>query len=150
MKQFLVFVVEPYRMMVEALQVRELLVRGGGGRISGGGHIAWRGRLVPEIGLAVLLGLSGELAACGVDLIYGEGDAGALVMLRADRVIGLRSVVPSDLLPLPLLAPELPKLFSGIVLDPADGKGILWLNARPEEFLAMERSRHRGFSPASA
>lgn len=139
MRTFLVFTIEPYRLMVDALRVHELLERDRAGRVRGGGHLSWRGRLVPEVALADLLGRKSAAPAGGVDLIYGDDMSATLVMLRADRVVGLRDINESDLHFLPPLGPELSRLFSGLVLDPADGKGTLWLDAWPEVLLDMGR-----------
>jgi len=144
MRTFLVFTVEPFRLMVDAFRVHELLVRDAAGRIRGSGHMAWRGRLVPEVALPALLGRTADdPAAGGVDLIYGDDMSATLVMLRADRVIGLRRVEDAELRFLPPLVPGLAQLFSGLILDPADGKGILWLDAWPEVLLEMGRDLHR-------
>ena len=139
MRKFLVFLVGPYRLMVDALRVHDLLARDGAARVRGGGHLSWRGRLVPEVALAALLGRSGGDPAGGVDLIYGDDMSATLVTLRADRVVGLRAVEESDLRFLPPLGPGLSRLFAGVLLDPADGRGILWLDAWPEVLLDMGR-----------
>ncbi len=143
----LVFVVGPYQLMVAAQRVRELLSRGE--PVSGGGHLAWRARLVPVVGLAALLGGTGDQAAAPTTghLIYGEGGGeGAvavetLVSFEVDRVVGLRPLAPGALRPLPPLPPGVARLFSGLVLDPAGGPGLLWLSAGPAVLLRMWRDR---------
>jgi chemotaxis signal transduction protein len=152
----LVFVIEPYRLMANALWVRELLSHGearrpgegrSGVRVSGGGHLAWRGRLVPVVGLAALLGRAGSEPAASqavsttVDMIYGESEAGTLVSFAVDRVVGLRHLAATELRPLPPLPPEVGRLLSGIVLDPTGGPGLLRLGAGSEVLLRMWRDR---------
>ncbi len=146
----LVLVVEPYRLMVDALRVHELLPRGeaGGGvgrpvaPVTGGGHLAWRGRLVPMVRLAALFGLAGNRPPLptAVDVIYGDDEAGTLVGFGVDRVVGMRRLAAAELRPLPPLPPEVARLFTGIVLDPAGGPGLLWLDAGPETLLGMWRA----------
>jgi chemotaxis signal transduction protein len=144
MTRFLVFAIEPYRLMVEAVRVRELWGRDGAPRPGGGGHVAWRGRMVPRIDLASLLGRPSLLpdSEGAVDVVYGEGDDlmygasgaagdGGLVIFSADRVLGLLTLAESDLQPLPPLPLGLTALFSGLFLDPATRRGVLWLDAGP-------------------
>ncbi|MEI6558377.1 MAG: chemotaxis protein CheW [Rhodospirillaceae bacterium] len=143
MTRALVFTLGPYRLMAGAARVREVLGRGGAAPVRGGGHLCWRGRLVPEIGLASLLGLE-PAGPAAVDIIYGdddEGDGGAeaLVAFAVDRVLGLRTPEVGCLQSLPAQVPELARLFSRIFLDPADGRGILWLDARPRVMLGLWR-----------
>ncbi|MEI8393617.1 MAG: hypothetical protein WCF85_02700 [Rhodospirillaceae bacterium] len=147
MTRFVVFMIGPYRLMVDALRVRELLVCDAGGRISGGGHLSWRGLSLTEIGLATLLGVIVPAEAGAVDLVYGEenGESGPTVAFRADRVLGLRALTVADILPLPPLAtPQLAHLFAGLCLDPTDRKGILWLDARPAMLLELWRDHNHG------
>ncbi len=136
----LVFTLGPYRLLVEAVRVFEVLERGVASRVRGGGHMSWRGRLVPEIGLGTLLGHAEAGGEGAVDIVYGDPESDAVVMFRADRVLGLRSLDPGQVHRVPALAPELLRLFPVIVLDPADGRGILWLEARPELLLGLWRT----------
>ncbi len=137
----LVFLLGPYRLLVEAVLVREVLERGALGRVRGGGHLSWRGRLVPEVGLGALLGQKTQAREGAVEIVYGDPESDALVMFEVDQVLGLRTLDPSQLHPLPALAPELARFFSLIFLDPADGQGILWLEARPEVLLGLWRAQ---------
>ena len=152
MKHYLVFTIEPYRLMVEAPQVHELVVGREGGRACGGGHMVWRGRMVPTVELAALLGRSPPKGAGRVSLIYGDPDGessagGGVVSFEVDRVVGLRVIGDSEMRFLPplasALAPMLMRLFGGMVLDPADGKGILWLRVRAGTLLALAREHRR-------
>ena len=149
MTRALVFTLGPYRLLAGAERVREVQERGAAGRVRGGGHLAWRDRLVPEIGLRELLGLTGPARAGhegAVDIIYGDhidpedpGDE-PVVTFEVDRVLGLRTLEDGRLHLLPALAPELKRLFDVIFLDPADGRGILCLDARPEVLLDLWRA----------
>ncbi len=156
MTRALVFTLGPYRLLAGAERVREVQERGAAGRVRGGGHLSWRGRLVPEIGLRALLGLRGGGGEGTVDVIYGDhrdhddfgdyGDSGsdsgaeAVVAFEVDRVLGLRTLEDGRLHLLPALAPELARLFEVIFLDPADSRGILCLDARPDALLDLWRA----------
>ncbi|MEI7607503.1 MAG: chemotaxis protein CheW [Rhodospirillaceae bacterium] len=150
MSRALVFTLGPYRLLAGVERVREVREQGATGRVRGGGHLSWRNRLVPEIGLRALLGLGSAGGDGRVDIIYGDfggyGDGGdevgdeALVTFEVDRVLGLRNLEDGRLHLLPALAPDLSRLFDVIFLDPADGRGILCLDARPEVLLGLWRA----------
>ena len=147
MTRALVFTLGPYHLLAGAERVREVQERSAAGRVRGGGHLSWRGRLVPEIGLRALLGLGAGRRGGGVDILYGdhlvsdepEGGDDTVVVFTADRVLGLRSLEEGRLHLLPALSPALARLFDVIFLDPADGRGILCLDARPEALLELWR-----------
>ncbi len=130
----LVFTLGPYRLLVEAVRVCEVLEHGGVSRVRGGGHVSWRGRLVPEISLSALLDCPEQDCEGLVDIVYGNPE-GAAVLFKVDRVLGLRGLNRDQQYRLPALAPALLRLFSVIVLDPVDRRGILWMEAGPELLL---------------
>ena len=146
--QGLAFVIEPYRLMIDALRVQELVPRFDAGRIGGGGHLAWRDRLVPVIGLAELLGRPGGRHTGSdeqgvVDVIYGDRDGGLLACFAVDRVLGLCRPEPADVRSLPPLPPAAATLFAGIVLDRVSNGGILWLDAGAGALLDLWRKRNQ-------
>ena len=148
MTRALVFTIGPYHLLAGAERVREVQEHAAAGQVRGGGHLSWRGRLVPEIGLRALLGLGPDRREGGVDILYGdhlvsgEADGGddAVVVFTADRVLGLRGLEEGRLHLLPALSPALARLFDVIFLDPVDGRGILCLDARPEALLELWRA----------
>ena len=146
MTRALVFALGPYRLLAGAERVREVKERGAARRVSGGGYLSWRNRLVPEIGLRALLGLEEGAREGAVEIIYGDHIEGedtgddTVVAFEADRVLGLRTLEDGRLHLLPALAPELARLFEVIFLDPADGRGILCLDARPDALLDLWRA----------
>lgn len=161
MTRALVFTLGPYRLLAGAERVREVQERHAAGRVRGGGHLSWRGRLVPEIGLAALLGLEGSDDGA-VDIIYGDhcgrddfgddggsGGADAVVAFAVDRVLGLRTLEDGRLHLLPALAPALARLFDVIFLDPADERGILCLDARPDALLDLWRAHCEAYCPTA-
>lgn len=141
MSTFVHIVAGPFGLLLEARLVHGIVEAGAPEAVTGGGFKAWRGRALPAVDLRVLLGRPRPAdTGAGVDVVYGAAGDETLVILEADRVVGMRALDEQDFFALPAQPAPLHALFDSLFLDPATGTALLRFQPIPADLTRLWRA----------
>lgn len=141
MSTFVHIVAGPFGILVDARSVHGVIETGASAAATGGGFKTWRERALPAIDLRVLLGLPRPAGTGGgIDVVYGAAEDESLVILEADRVVGMRALDEQDLFALPAQPAALHALFDNLFLDPATGTGLLCFHPTSADLTRLWRA----------
>lgn len=136
MRQFLQVSIGPYRMLLDAEGIHELLEIPPSDQAGSIEHRDWRGQVLTVVNGRRLLGLQNSaLQAAHAGVVYSAvADEDVPVMLEVDAVDRLRQVELNDLSHLPALPESVARLFDCVLSD----AGVQYYHLRrPLDLLAV-------------